>query len=82
MKKRKKTVFDFSKGTIKVFSFIFCFNITQYNTLNGKLSNSQINKLKSGIKNGTEVTLNISSNIVGGSNDEDNFPHNLLLTNT
>ena len=32
--------------------------MTQYNTLNVKLSNSQINKLKSGIKNGTEVTLN------------------------
>ena len=56
--------------------------MTQYNTLNVKLSNSQINKLKSGIKNGTEVTLKISSNIVGGSNDEDNFPHNFLLTNT
>ena len=50
--------------------------MTQYNTLNVKLSNSQINKLKSGIKNGTEVTLKISSNIVGGSNDEDNFPRN------
>ena len=25
-----------------------------YNTLNAKLSNSQLNKLKSGIKNGTE----------------------------
>ena len=29
----------------------------QYNTLNLKLSNSRINKLKSGIKNGTEVTF-------------------------
>ena len=56
--------------------------MTQYNTLNVKLSNSQINKLKSGIKRDTEVTLKISSNIVGGSNDENNFPHNLLLTNT
>ena len=55
--------------------------MTQYNTLNVKLSNSQINKLKSGIKSDTEV-LKISSNIVGGSNDENNFPHNLLLTNT
>ena len=44
--------------------------MTQYNTLNVKLSNSQINKLKSGIKNGTEVTLNISSNVVFDSNDE------------
>ena len=33
--------------------------MTQYNTLRVKMSNSQINKLKSGIKNGTEVTLKI-----------------------
>ena len=44
--------------------------------------NSQLNKLKSGIKNGTEVTLKISSNGVGDSNDENNLPHKLLLTNT
>ena len=31
---------------------------------------------------GTEVTLKLSSNVVGGSNDENNFPHKLLLTNT
>ena len=55
--------------------------MTQYNTLNRKLSNLQLNKLKLGIKNGTEVTLKISSNIVGDSNDENNFPHKLLLTN-
>ena len=30
--------------------------MTRYNTLNVKLSNSQLNKLKSVIKNGTEVT--------------------------
>ena len=35
--------------------------MTQYNTLNLKLSNSQLNKLKLGIKNGTEVTLNLST---------------------
>ena len=56
--------------------------MTQYNTLNVKLSNSQLNKLKSGIKNGTEVALEISSNVVGDSNDENNFLHKLLLTNT
>ena len=55
--------------------------MTQYNTLNVKLSNWQLNKLKSGIKNGTEVTLKISSSIVGDSNDENNCPHKLLLTN-
>ena len=56
--------------------------MTQYNTLNMKLSNSQLNRLKPGTKNNTEVTLNISSNFIGDSNDENNFPHKLLLTNT
>ena len=44
--------------------------------------NSQINKLKSKITDGTLITLNLSSNAVGESNDETNFPHKLLLTNT
>ena len=56
--------------------------MTQCNTLNLKLSNLQLNKLKSGIKNGTEVTLKISPNVVGDSNDENNFLHKLLLTKT
>ena len=46
------------------------------------MSNSQLNKLKSRIKNGTEVTLKLSSNVIGDSNDDTNFPHKLLLTNT
>ena len=44
------------------------------------MSNSQPNGLKSEIKNSTEVTLNLSSNVVGDSNDQTNFPHKLLLT--
>ena len=56
--------------------------MTQYNTLNVKLSNSQLNKLKSGITNGTEVSLKFSLNVFGDSNDENNFPHKVLLTNT
>ena len=56
--------------------------MTQYNTLNIKLSNSQLNKLKSAIKNGAEVTLILSSNLIGHSNDETNFPYKLLLTDT
>ena len=55
--------------------------MTQYNTLKVKLSHSQLNNLKFEIKNGTEVTLKISSNVVGNSNDANNFPHSLLLTN-
>ena len=80
----KKTVLDFSQGTVKVFQFYFLlqYKMTQYNTLNVKLSTSQLNKLKSAIKNVPKVTLNLSSNTVGDSNDENNFPHKLLLTNT
>ena len=42
--------------------------MTQYNTLNVKLSNSQLNKLKSGMKNETEVILNLLSNLMVNSN--------------
>ena len=53
--------------------------MTQYNSLNVKLSNSQLNKLKSAIKNETEVVLRLSSNMIG--DNKTNFPHELLLTN-
>ena len=43
--------------------------MTQYSFLKIKLSNSQLNKLKLGTKNGTEETLKNSSNIVSHSND-------------
>ena len=67
---------------------LFHFNImliqkmTQDNTLNVKLSNLQLDKLKSVIENRTRVTLNLSSNIIGDSNDENNCPNKLLLTDT
>ena len=53
--------------------------MTQYNSLNVKLSNSQLNKFKSAIKNENDVVLRLSSNMVG--DNEANFPHKLLLTN-
>ena len=46
------------------------------------MSNSQHKKLKSGINYSTEVTLKLSSNVAGDSNDENNFSHKFLLTNT
>ena len=55
--------------------------MTQCNSLNIKLSNSQLNKLKSATKNETDLVLRLSSNMVGNSVDETNFPHKLLLTN-
>ena len=54
--------------------------MTQYNSLNVKLSNSQLNKLKSAIKNEIEVVLRLSPNMIGESNDKANFPLELLLT--
>ena len=54
--------------------------MTQYNCLNTKLSNSQLNKLKSAIKNETEVIIRLSTNMIGDSNYKTNFPHELLLT--
>ena len=53
--------------------------MTYNNSLNVKLSSSQHNKLKSAIKNETEVVLRLSSNMI--RDDETNFPDKLLLTN-
>ena len=53
--------------------------MTQYNSLNVNLLNSQLNKLESAIKNKTEIVLRLSSNMI--SDDETNFLHKLLLTN-
>ena len=49
--------------------------MTQYNTSNLKWPNSAL-------KNGTEVTLSFSSNLIGSSNDGTNSLHKSLLTNT
>ena len=54
--------------------------MTQYNCLNTKLLNSQLNKLKSAIKNENDVVIRISPNMIHHSNDKTNFPHELLLT--
>ena len=84
----KETVLDFSQGTVKVLlvqlNVIEWFNfyqskMTQYNSLNLKLSDLQLDKLKCAIKNESEVVLRLPSNMIG--DDETNFPHKLLLTN-
>ena len=53
--------------------------MTQYSRVNVKLSNSQLNKLKSAIKIQTDVVIRLSPNMIGDSNDKTNFPHELLL---
>ena len=50
--------------------------------MNVKLSDSHLNKSKSGMKSDTKVPLNFSSSVIGNSNDENNFPYKSLLTNT
>ena len=55
--------------------------MTRYKSSNIKLFNSKLNKLKSGIKYSSEITLKLSSNVLGDSNDGNNFQHKSLLTN-
>ena len=54
--------------------------MTQYNRVNVTLSTSQLNKLKSAIKNENYVVIRLSLNMIGDPNDKTNFPHELLLT--
>ena len=56
--------------------------MTRYSTLVLEFSNSHLNKLKSGIKNGTKVTLNLRSNVIGDSNDKTKFLYKLILFDT
>ena len=51
--------------------------MTQCNSLNVKLSNLQLNKLKSATKNETDVVLRLSSSAIDNSNDETNFLYKL-----
>ena len=53
--------------------------MTQYDSLNVKLSDSQLNKFKPAIKNENGVDLRLSSNMIG--DNETDFPHKLILTN-
>ena len=55
--------------------------MTQYNRLNTKLSNSELNKLQSAIKNENDVVIRLSPDMIGDANDKGKFPHELLLTN-
>ena len=56
--------------------------MTKCNTLNVVLLNSQFSNWKSGTKIDTEVTLNLSSSVIGKCNDENTFPHKILVTDT
>ena len=75
MKKRKKLFLILAQETVRVFYIDFALLID-------KFSNWQFNKLISRIKTDTELTLNLSSNATGDSDNETKFPHMLSLTNT
>ena len=49
--------------------------MVEYNTVNVKLPNSQLNKLKSAVKNKQETTLRMNAKMF----NSDNVPHELLL---
>ena len=73
LKKQKKLLLNFHKEKFyecnsieyKVQFNFYQYKMTQHNSLNVKLSNSQLNKLKSSIKNETDVVLRLSSNMIG-----------------
>ena len=82
----KETILDFSQVTVKVLenmlqSNLIFINIKWYNSLNVKLSNSQLNKLDSTMKNETVVLRLSKSKMIGNSDDKTNFPQKVLLTN-
>ena len=54
--------------------------MAQYSSVNVKLLNSQLKKLKYAIKNENDVIIRLSPSMTGDSNDKRNFPHELLLT--
>ena len=83
----KLLILGFSQGSVRVLWTFFVLiqyydKITKWNNLHVKLSNLQLNKLKSGIKISTHVNLNLLWNSVGESNDEANFLPRLSLRNT
>ena len=61
-------------------NLIFIHKMAQYNSLNVSLSYSHLNTLKSAIKNKKRIVLRLSTNMIGNSDDETNFPRKLLVT--
>ena len=66
LEKSKETVLEFYKGTENV----------EYNTVNAELSDSQLNKLKSAVKNKQGTTLRMNARMFSANS----LPHELLLT--
>ena len=70
LEEAKETKLDFSQKNCKsIVNMLY----------NNNIIISQLNKLKFAMKNETDVIIRLSSNMIGSSNDETNFPHKLLL---
>ena len=50
--------------------------MVEYNTVNAKLSESQVNKLKGAVKNKQGTILRMNTKVFNGNN----LPHQLILT--
>ena len=50
--------------------------MVEYNTMNAKLSDSQLNKLKNAVKSRQETTLRMNARMFNGND----LPHEFLLT--
>ena len=79
LKNQSKTFWVFQK---ELWNLLYQYKVSQYDTLNVKLSLLQLNKLNTGMKKWYSSNLNLSSNIDGNSNGETDSPHALLLTDT
>ena len=73
LEKSKETVLDFYKKTAKV---LWIEQMVEYNKVNAKLSDSQLNKLKTAIKITQGLTLRMNIKMFNGNN----LPHEMLLT--
>ena len=73
LEQSKETILTFAKGTTNVLSLI---QLIEYNKINVKLSDMQLKKLKTAVKDKTGATLGITLKILNGND----MPHELLLT--
>ena len=71
--KPKETTLEFYKRTTKILWIAY---VVEYSKVNVKLSDSQLNKLKTAVKNKTGTNLRTNIKI----SNENNLPHELLLT--
>ena len=73
LKQSKETILQFSKGRTKV---LWIIQMVEYSKVNVKLSDKQLKKLKTAVKNKTGTTLRMILKMFNGNDP----PHEVLLT--